>query len=116
MDATYTLLKELTEGFGPPGHETEIAGLMRKHLPQPAQAMLLRALATGEFRPLGATRSRSADVRVVSATNRELNELVMHLLEKKPADRPQNASIVGDAFQKIGSWLVLNAPTLQDDE
>jgi DNA-binding NtrC family response regulator len=46
-------------------------------LPSPAQAMLLRALATGEFRPLGATRSRSADVRVVSATNRELNELVM---------------------------------------
>ena len=32
MDATYSLLKELTEGFGPPGHETEIAGLMRKHL------------------------------------------------------------------------------------
>jgi putative aminopeptidase FrvX len=32
MDATYSLLKELTEGFGPPGHETEIAKLMRKHL------------------------------------------------------------------------------------
>jgi putative aminopeptidase FrvX len=32
MDATYTLLKELTEGFGPPGHETEIAGLMRKYM------------------------------------------------------------------------------------
>jgi len=32
MDATYSLLKELTEGFGPPGHETEIAGLMRKNL------------------------------------------------------------------------------------
>jgi DNA-binding NtrC family response regulator len=42
-----------------------------------AQAMLLRALSTGEFRPLGASRSRSADVRVVSATNRSLNELVM---------------------------------------
>ena len=32
MDATYTLLKELTEAFGPPGHEGEIAGLMRKEL------------------------------------------------------------------------------------
>jgi len=32
MDATYTLLKELTEGFGPPGHEDEIAVMMRKHL------------------------------------------------------------------------------------
>jgi putative aminopeptidase FrvX len=32
MDATYSLLKELTEGFGPPGHETEIAKMMRKHV------------------------------------------------------------------------------------
>ena len=45
-------------------------------LPAAAQAMLLRALATGEFRPLGASGARSADVRVISATNRELNELV----------------------------------------
>ena len=42
-----------------------------------AQAMLLRALATGEFRPVGATRPRTVDVRVVSATNRPLNQLVM---------------------------------------
>jgi two-component system response regulator AtoC len=41
-----------------------------------AQAMLLRSLQTGEFKPLGATRARSADVRVVSATNRSLNALV----------------------------------------
>lgn len=32
MDATHALLKDLTEGFGPPGFEGEIAGLMRKHL------------------------------------------------------------------------------------
>jgi DNA-binding NtrC family response regulator len=42
-----------------------------------AQVMLLRALATGEFRPVGATRPRNVDVRVVSATNRPLNQLVM---------------------------------------
>lgn len=46
-------------------------------LPGNAQAMLLRALATGEFRPLGASRSVKIDVRVVSATNRPLNQLVM---------------------------------------
>ena len=46
-------------------------------LPAPAQAMLLRALSTGEFRPLGSTGASSADVRVVSATNRNLNELVL---------------------------------------
>jgi len=32
MDQSHALLKELTEAFGPPGHETEIAGLMKKHL------------------------------------------------------------------------------------
>jgi len=32
MDATQAMLKELTEGFGPPGHEDEIATQMRKHL------------------------------------------------------------------------------------
>jgi DNA-binding NtrC family response regulator len=42
-----------------------------------AQAMLLRSLQTGEFKPLGTTRARSADVRVVSATNRNLNTLVV---------------------------------------
>jgi DNA-binding NtrC family response regulator len=46
-------------------------------MPASAQALLLRALATGEFRPLGGVGSRTADVRVVSATNRDLNELVM---------------------------------------
>lgn len=46
-------------------------------LPAPAQAMLLRALSTGEYRPLGAAGARSADVRIVSATNRNLNELVL---------------------------------------
>jgi DNA-binding NtrC family response regulator len=46
-------------------------------LPSTAQAMMLRALATGEFRPLGASRSHQIDVRVISATNRPLNQLVM---------------------------------------
>jgi len=37
-----------------------------------AQVMLLRALATGEFQPLGDTRTRSVNVRVVAASNRPL--------------------------------------------
>ena len=46
-------------------------------LPVNAQVMLLRAIAVGEFRPLGAESVRKADVRIVSATNRQLNELVI---------------------------------------
>jgi DNA-binding NtrC family response regulator len=40
-----------------------------------AQVMLLRALATGEFQPLGSTRTSSVNVRVVAASNRELNKM-----------------------------------------
>lgn len=41
-----------------------------------AQVMLLRAIANGEFQPLGSDVVRKADVRIVSATNRSLNQLV----------------------------------------
>ena len=40
-----------------------------------AQTMLLRALAFGEFQPLGAEETRAANVRVVAASNRTLDEL-----------------------------------------
>ncbi|MFN7976712.1 MAG: sigma 54-interacting transcriptional regulator [Vicinamibacterales bacterium] len=53
-------------------------------LPPPAQAMLLRTLATGEFKALGSDRPRVANVRVVSATNRPLNQLMLE--EKFRAD------------------------------
>jgi len=41
-----------------------------------AQAKLLRALESGEVTPVGATKPVRADVRVVSATNRPLGEMV----------------------------------------
>lgn len=40
--------------------------------PAPVQPMLLRALETGEYRPLGAARALRADVRLIAATDRDL--------------------------------------------
>ena len=42
-----------------------------------AQVMLLRALASGEFQPLGADFRRTVNVRVVAATNRPLEQLMV---------------------------------------
>lgn len=42
-----------------------------------AQVMLLRALASGEFQPLGADYKRTVNVRLVAATNRPLDRLMV---------------------------------------
>ena len=42
-----------------------------------AQVMLLRALAAGEFQPLGSDGRRTVNVRVVAATNRPLDQLMV---------------------------------------
>ncbi len=46
------------------------------NLPPALQAKLLRVLQTGEFERVGSSRSRRADVRVISATNANLVEEV----------------------------------------
>jgi Nif-specific regulatory protein len=48
-------------------------------MPMPMQVKLLRVLQEGEVVPLGDTRPRKIDVRVISATNRELStEIAAH--------------------------------------
>jgi DNA-binding NtrC family response regulator/pSer/pThr/pTyr-binding forkhead associated (FHA) protein len=45
-------------------------------LPSPAQAKLLRVLETKRLRPLGDVREREIDVRIVTATNRDMEDEV----------------------------------------
>ncbi|MGC1457766.1 MAG: sigma-54 dependent transcriptional regulator [Steroidobacteraceae bacterium] len=46
------------------------------NLPLPGQVKLLRVLESGQFEPLGSSRTRSTRVRVISATNAELPQRI----------------------------------------
>jgi Nif-specific regulatory protein len=45
-------------------------------LPAPVQVKLLRFLQSGEYTPVGSTKTKTADVRLISATNRDLKKLI----------------------------------------
>jgi two-component system, NtrC family, response regulator HydG len=45
-------------------------------MPLPAQAKLLRVLQDGTFEPLGTNTTKKVDVRILSATNRDLKQLI----------------------------------------
>jgi DNA-binding NtrC family response regulator len=70
-------------------------------LPEPLQAKLLRALATGEVRPVGATASRRVDVRVIAATHRELEA------------RVASGDFRADLLARLAAWTI-RIPPLRD--
>lgn len=67
-------------------------------LPLEAQAKLLRVLETGEVRAVGEDRATVVDVRVVSATNANLDEMV------------RAGRFRADLLHRIGVWQVVLPP------
>ncbi|AEJ60576.1 two component, sigma54 specific, transcriptional regulator, Fis family [Spirochaeta thermophila DSM 6578] len=70
-------------------------------LPASQQAKLLRVLETGEYYPVGAERPRRADVRVVCATNRDLEAMV------------REGSFRADLYYRLGV-LRIHIPPLRE--
>ncbi len=70
-------------------------------LPVPAQVKLLRFLQEREYRPVGATTVRRADVRVIAASNLRLPKMV------------ERGEFRGDLFFRL-NVLLLQLPALRD--
>jgi len=66
-----------------------------------AQALLLRVLERGEFKPLGENKHRKADVRVIAATNRNLQEAI------------DTGGFRNDLYYRI-AYLRINLPPLRE--
>ncbi|MBK9000556.1 MAG: sigma 54-interacting transcriptional regulator [Myxococcales bacterium] len=73
-------------------------------LPLAAQAKLLRTLETGEVRGVGEDRASTVDVRVVSATNADLDSLV------------QSGRFRADLLHRIATWRITLAPLRERTE
>ncbi len=70
-------------------------------MPPELQPKLLRALSSGEVRPVGSASPRQVDVRVVAATNRELE------------GRIAEGAFRGDLFARLAGWVIDLPPLRQ---
>jgi PAS domain S-box-containing protein len=70
-------------------------------LPLDLQVKLLRVLQEGEFEPIGSNKTRKVNVRVIAATNRNLEEEI------------EKGTFRGDLYYRLNVFP-LNIPRLQD--
>ncbi len=70
-------------------------------IPHAFQAKLLRVLETHEYRPLGTTETRKANVRIIASTNRDLRESV------------RNGSFREDLFHRLNK-VEIHLPPLRE--
>ena len=94
-------------------------------LPLPMQAKLLRLIETGTYRRLGSTQWRRTDVRVVSATHRDLAAMVgagafradlYHRLATFPLYLPALRERTGDIPLIARGLLERHAPSMRLDD
>lgn len=70
-------------------------------MPYQLQAKLLRVLENWEFKPIGSDKIKTVDIRLISATNQNIQEMISNKLFRE------------DLFYRI-STISLNLPTLND--
>jgi Nif-specific regulatory protein len=69
--------------------------------PLPTQVAILRAIETGEIRPVGATKTARVDVRVISATNKDL------------AQEMKNGRFREDLYYRLNTFMI-DLPPLKE--
>jgi two-component system response regulator HupR/HoxA len=69
--------------------------------PPPTQVAILRVLQTGEIRPVGAQKTRIVNVRVISATNKDLKKEI------------EAGNFREDLYYRLGTF-VIDLPTLKE--
>jgi len=97
-------------------------------LPLDVQPVLLRALESGEVRPVGENESKQVNVRIVAATNRDLEEdvkagrfradlyyrlAVVKLAVAPLRDRPEDVALLGQTFARAAGLAELPAEVLE---
>jgi len=101
------------------------------NLPQEMQGKLLRVLQDGEYTPVGSSLSQKVDVRIVAATNEDLESLISermfrkdlyyrlcgHRLQIPPLrERPEDLPVLLDHFlEKAANSLKKKKPTPPDE-
>lgn len=68
------------------------------------QVKLLRAIENGEYTPLGSNQQKTVDVRVIAATNKDLEYLLQHELMRR------------DFFYRIGVMMITVPPLRERKE